>query len=106
MNELIHKDPTCFPMLHVAGLPTDFLDAILEDLLLPSSKELCCIHNGLGALCLNNVGLQAITKRDALQFLVGVFTSRKYFLSLNEGFSPLANVVEKLMHHVPSQKCV
>ncbi|GLJ53784.1 hypothetical protein SUGI_1147870 [Cryptomeria japonica] len=102
MNELIHKDPTCFSMLHAAGLPTAFLDAISEDLLLPSSKALCCIPNGLDALCLNNVGLQAVTERNALQFLVGVFTSRKYLLSLNEGVAPLANAMEELMRHVPS----
>ncbi|KAH9287706.1 hypothetical protein KI387_031823 [Taxus chinensis] len=102
MNELIHKDPTCFSMLHAAGLTTAFLDAISEGLLLPSSKSLCCIPSGLDALCLNNIGLQEVTERNALQFLVGVFTSRKYLLSLNEGVAPLANAMEELMRHVPS----
>ena len=37
MSELMHKDPICFLMLHATGLTTSFLDAILEDLLLPSS---------------------------------------------------------------------
>ena len=31
MSELIHKDPTCFSMLHVACLTSTFLDSILED---------------------------------------------------------------------------
>ena len=53
-------------MLHAAGLTTAFLDAISEDLLLPSSKALCCIPSGLDALCLNNTGLQAVTERNAL----------------------------------------
>ena len=57
MSELIHKDPTCFSMLHATGLTTALLDAISEDLLLPSSKALCCIPSGIDALCLNNTGL-------------------------------------------------
>ena len=31
MSELIHKDPTCFSMLHATCLTTAFLDAISED---------------------------------------------------------------------------
>ena len=31
MSELIHKDPTCFSMLHVACLTSTFLDSISED---------------------------------------------------------------------------
>ena len=31
MSERIHKDQTCFSMLHAACLTTTFLDAILED---------------------------------------------------------------------------
>lgn len=102
MSELIHKDPTCFSTLHAAGLTTAFLDAISEDLLLPSSKALCCIPSGLDALCLNNTGLQAVTEGNALQFLVHVFTLRKYLLPLNEGVAHLANSMEELMRHVPS----
>eukprot|EP01018_Ginkgo_biloba_P030617 Gb_17424 [translate_table: standard] len=101
MNELIHKDPTCFSTLHAAGLPTFFLDAITEGLM-PSSKALCCIPSGLDALCLNNIGLQAVNDRNALKFLVEVFTSRKYLLSLNEGVAPMATAMEELMRHVPS----
>ena len=43
-----------------------------------------------------------MTERNALQFLVNVFTSRKYFLPLNEGVTHLANSMEEMMHHSPS----
>jgi len=102
MSELIHKDPTCFSMLHATCLTTAFLDAISEDLLLPSLKALCCIPSGLDALCLNNTGLQEVTKRNSLQFLVHVFTSQNYLLALNEGVAHLGNSMEELMRHVPS----
>ena len=89
-------------MLHAAGLTTAFLDAISEDLLLPSLKALCCIPSGLDALCLNNTGLQEVTKRNSLQFLVHVFTSQNYLLPLNEGVAHLDNSMEEPMCHVPS----
>ena len=31
MRELIHKDPTCFSMLHAGSLTTAFLDSISKD---------------------------------------------------------------------------
>ena len=102
MRELIHKDRTYFSMLHASCLTTTFLDSISEDLLLPSSKALCCIPSGLDALCLNNTGLHAVTKRNAFLFLVYVFTSQKYLLPLTEGVAHLDNSMEELMCHVPS----
>ena len=102
MSGIIHKDPTCFSMLHVVDLTTSFLDAISEDLLLPSSKALCCIPSGLDALCLNNTRLQAVIERNAFHFLVHVFTSRNYLLPLNEGVAHLDNSMEEMMRYVPS----
>ena len=43
-----------------------------------------------------------MTERNALQFLVHVFTSRNYLLPLNEGVAHLANSMEELMSHFPS----
>ena len=43
-----------------------------------------------------------MTERNALHFLVHVFTSWKYLFPLNEGVSHLANSMEEMMRHVPS----
>ncbi|OVA01819.1 Ubiquitin-associated domain/translation elongation factor EF-Ts [Macleaya cordata] len=101
MSELIHKDPTCFSALHELGLPDSFLSSVVAGIL-PSSKAITCVPSGLGAICLNAKGLEAVKETMALRFLVDIFTSRKYVLAMNEGVVPLANAVEELLRHVSS----
>ncbi|XP_045828254.1 E3 ubiquitin-protein ligase UPL1-like isoform X1 [Trifolium pratense] len=101
MSEIIHKDPTCFSILHDMGLPDAFLSSVGSELL-PSSKALTCIPNGLGAICLNAKGLEAVRESSSLRFLADIFTSKKYVLAMNEAIVPLANAVEELLRHVSS----
>ncbi|XP_026661935.2 E3 ubiquitin-protein ligase UPL2-like isoform X2 [Phoenix dactylifera] len=101
MSEIIHKDPTCFPVLNESGLPDSFLSSVISGIL-PSSKALICVPNGLGAICLNAKGLEAVRETTALQFLVDTFTTRKYLVAMNEGVVLLANAVEELLRHVSS----
>lgn len=101
MSEIIHKDPTCFPVLHQSGLPDSFLSSVVSGIL-PSSKALICVPSGLGAICLNNKGLEAVKETSALRFLIDTFTTRKYLVAMNEGVVLLANAVEELLRHVSS----
>ncbi|KAL4335645.1 hypothetical protein GQ457_07G020800 [Hibiscus cannabinus] len=101
MSEIIHKDPTCLPALLDLGLPDAFLSSVLSGIL-PSSKAITCVPNGLGAICLNAKGLEAVKETSALRFLVDIFTSKKYVLVMNEAIVPLANAVEELLRHVSS----
>ncbi|XP_077234089.1 E3 ubiquitin-protein ligase UPL2-like isoform X2 [Tasmannia lanceolata] len=101
MSDIIHKDPTCFTVLHELGLPDAFLSSVVSGIL-PSSKSLICVPNGLGAICLNAKGLEAVKETSALRFLVDTFTTRKYLIAMNEGVVQLANAVEELMRHVSS----
>lgn len=101
MSEIIHKDPTCFSALHELGLPDAFLSSVVAGIL-PSSKALTCIPNGLGAICLNVKGLEAVKETSALRFLVDIFTTKKYVVAMNEAIVPLANAVEELLRHVSS----
>ncbi|KAJ7958898.1 E3 ubiquitin-protein ligase UPL1-like [Quillaja saponaria] len=101
MSEIIHKDPTCFSALHEMGLPDAFLSSVVAGIL-PSSKALACVPNGLGAICLNAKGLEAVRETLALRFLVDIFTSKKYVIAMNEAIVPLANAVEELLRHVSS----
>ncbi|XVE95159.1 hypothetical protein REPUB_Repub02eG0072400 [Reevesia pubescens] len=101
MSEIIHKDPTCLPALLELGLPDAFLSSVLSGVL-PFSKAITCVPNGLGAICLNAKGLEAVKETSALRFLVDIFTSKKYVLAMNEAIVPLANAVEELLRHVSS----
>ncbi|KAH9603413.1 hypothetical protein KSS87_004335 [Heliosperma pusillum] len=101
MSEILHKDPTCFPILHEMGLPDAFLSSVGAGIL-PSSKALTCIPSGLAAICLNAKGLEAVKESSVLTFLVDIFTCKKYVVALNEAIVPLANGVEELLRHVSS----
>ncbi|RWW84344.1 hypothetical protein BHE74_00007050 [Ensete ventricosum] len=101
MSEIIHKDPTCFPVLHELGVPESFLSSVNSGII-PSSKALICVPNGLGAICLNAKGLEAVKETAVLRFLVEAFTTRKYLVAMNEGVVLLANAVEELLRHVSS----
>ncbi|XP_022131797.1 E3 ubiquitin-protein ligase UPL2-like isoform X2 [Momordica charantia] len=101
MSEIIHKDPTCYPSLHEMGLPDAFLASVAAGIL-PSSKAVTCVPNGIGAICLNARGLEAVKETSALRFLVDIFTKEKYVLAMNEAIVPLANAVEELLRHVSS----
>ncbi|XP_057417405.1 E3 ubiquitin-protein ligase UPL1-like isoform X2 [Lotus japonicus] len=102
MSDLIQKDPTCFPVLDAAGLPSSFLDAIMDDVL-NSAEAITCIPQCLDALCLNSNGLQAVKDRNSLRCFVKVFTSRTYLRALT-GDTPasLSSGLDELMRHASS----
>ncbi|XVF77067.1 hypothetical protein PTKIN_Ptkin14bG0010000 [Pterospermum kingtungense] len=102
MSDLIHKDPTCFPVLDAVGLPSAFLDAIMDGVLL-SAEAITCIPQCLDALCLNSNGLQAVRDRKALRCFVQIYTSRTYSRFLT-GDTPgsLSSGLDELMRHASS----
>lgn len=99
MSDLIHKDPTCFSVLDAAGLPSAFMDAIMDGVL-SSADAITCIPQCLDALCLNNNGLQAVKDRNALSCFVKIFTSKAYLRAL-AGDTPgsLSSGLDELMRH-------
>ncbi|CAN4103909.1 unnamed protein product [Withania somnifera] len=102
MSDLIHKDPTCFPVLEAAGLPSAFVDAIMEGVVC-SAEAITCIPQCLDALCLNNNGLQAVKDRNALRCLVKIFTSKTYVRALSgDTTGSLSSGLDELMRHTSS----
>ncbi|KZV53708.1 hypothetical protein F511_38118 [Dorcoceras hygrometricum] len=102
MSDLIHKDPTCFSVLDAAGLPSAFMDAIMDGVLC-SAEAITCIPQCLDALCLNNNGLQAVKERNALRCFVKVFTSKTYLRALAaDTLGSLSSGLDELMRHASS----
>ncbi|KAL9235242.1 hypothetical protein vseg_010019 [Gypsophila vaccaria] len=99
MSDLIHKDPTCYAVLDAAGLPTAFMDAIMDGVLC-SADAITCIPQCLDAVCLNNNGLQAVKERNALKCFVKVFTSKAYLRALvGDAPASLSSGLDELMRH-------
>ncbi|KAH7660208.1 E3 ubiquitin-protein ligase HUWE1 protein [Dioscorea alata] len=102
MVDLIHKDPTCFPVLDAADLPRAFLDAIMSGVLI-SSEAVKCIAPCLDALCLNNNGLQLVKDRSVLMCFVKILTSRTYLRALSgDTLATLSNGLDELFRHASS----
>ncbi|KAI4388584.1 hypothetical protein MLD38_000898 [Melastoma candidum] len=98
-SDLIHKDPTCFSVLDAAGLPSAFLDSILDGVVC-SVEAIACIPHCLDALCLNNNGLQAVKDRNALRCFVKIFTSRAYLCALTADTSgSVSSGLDELLRH-------
>ncbi|KAM3302623.1 E3 ubiquitin-protein ligase UPL1 [Capsicum chacoense] len=102
MSDLIHKDPTCFPVLEMAGLPSAFIDAIMDGVVC-SAEAITCIPQCLDVLCLNNNGLQAVKDRNALRCFVKIFTSKTYVRALSgDTTGSLSSGLDELMRHTSS----
>ncbi|PKA67035.1 E3 ubiquitin-protein ligase UPL1 [Apostasia shenzhenica] len=102
MSDLIHKDPTCYPVLDAADLPRAFLDAVMNGVLC-SSEAVACILQCLDALCLNSAGLQLVRDYNALRCFVKIFTSRSYIRALSGDIpGSLSNFLDELMRHASS----
>ncbi|KAI0492443.1 hypothetical protein KFK09_026716 [Dendrobium nobile] len=102
VSDLIHKDPTCFPILDAADLPQAFLDAIMNGVLC-SAEAVGCILQCLDALCLNNAGLQLVREQNALRCFVKIFTSRPYLRALRGDIpGSLSTSLDELMRHSSS----
>ncbi|XP_076889696.1 E3 ubiquitin-protein ligase UPL1-like [Bidens hawaiensis] len=102
MSDLIHKDPTCYSILEQAGLPSAFLDTIMDGVIC-SAEAITCIPQCLDALCLSNNGLQAVEDRNALRCFVKIFTSRNYLRALvGDTPSSLSSGLDELMRHASS----
>lgn len=99
MCDLLHKDPTCFQVLEASGLPSSFIDAIMDGVFC-SSEAITCIPQCLDALCLNSNGLQVVKDRNALRCFVKIFTSRSYLRALvNDTPGSLSRGLDELMRH-------
>lgn len=102
MSDLIHNEPTCFGALEASGLPSTFIDAIMDGVLC-SADAISCIPQCLDALCLNNNGLQAVKDRNALRCFVKIFTSRTYLRALTgDVLASLSSGLDELMRHASS----
>ncbi|GAB2258516.1 hypothetical protein Droror1_Dr00014676 [Drosera rotundifolia] len=102
MGDLIHKDPTCYPVLDAAVLPSAFIDAIIDGVVC-SAEALTCIPQCLDALCLNNGGLQLVKDRNALRCFVKIFTSKMYLHYLSvDTVASLSSGLDELMRHASS----
>ncbi|QDZ19375.1 HECT domain-containing ubiquitin-protein ligase [Chloropicon primus] len=104
MADILHHDPTCFPIIEKHKLPKAFLETVQNGVLV-TPDTVCCLPSTLVALCLNKKGLKAVQKSKVLDCLVSIFTSPQHCRAL-QGDTPsmLGNGLDELVRHVPEMK--
>jgi E3 ubiquitin-protein ligase HUWE1 len=105
MSTLIHSEPTSLVILQETGLPEALYDAI-DSGIEPAFDVIAAIPSALGALCLNEVGLQQLNERQAIPAIFAVFTSERHarILRDRDHASVVGSTIDELIRHQPSLK--
>ncbi|KAI9600681.1 hypothetical protein H4Q26_000471 [Puccinia striiformis f. sp. tritici PST-130] len=91
MSTLIHSEPTSLAILQEAGLPEALYDAI-DSGIEPAFDVIAAIPSALGALCLNDVGLEQLNERQAIP------------RSFRDHASVVGSTIDELVRHQPTLK--
>lgn len=107
MLTFVHNEPTSLTVLQESKLPDAFYDAVSGDIE-PSLDVLSAIPTAIGALCLNEAGLNHFIEHrlPLITHFFSIFTSEKHARVLNDRENAVvigANFDELVRHH-PSLK--
>lgn len=103
----IHNEPTSLAILQEKGLPATMYESLEADSD-PSVDVVSAVPNALGALCLNEAGINAFKERAPaiLSRMLGSLTSEKHLRVLGdrENATMFGVTIEELMRHHPTLK--
>ncbi|KAJ1983136.1 E3 ubiquitin-protein ligase tom1 [Dimargaris verticillata] len=108
MASFIHNEPTSLAILQELHLPQTFLKALKRGIL-QSSDVFTSLPNAMGAVCLNQAGLDYFIEQNPLIEYFAAFTSMDHVRSLQETDIPAvagAGVDELIRHHPPLKPLV
>lgn len=107
MATFVHNEPTSLTVLQEKGLPEAFYDAVDDDIE-ASIEVLYAVPNVIGALCLNQAGLDQLAARQGtiVPKMVSVLVSDRHrkVLEEKEHATQLGAYVDELIRHQPSLK--
>ncbi|CDZ98238.1 E3 ubiquitin-protein ligase/Putative upstream regulatory element binding protein [Phaffia rhodozyma] len=102
----VHNEPTSLSVLQELKIPEAFYSCVEEDIE-ASAEVLFSIPNVIGALCLNQAGLDQLTARpEILPKLINTIISERHLKTLQEkeNASQLGAYVDELVRHHPTLK--
>ncbi|KAK9246420.1 hypothetical protein V1506DRAFT_457070 [Lipomyces tetrasporus] len=103
MSTFIHNEPTSYTIIGESKLPQVFVDSIPE--LIKLSKTTSIPH-AIGAICLNNAGLDLVQKSGALKKYFQVFKMHFHaqIMTLTSVPSSLGSAFDEMVRHHPALK--
>ncbi|PVV05437.1 hypothetical protein BB560_000042 [Smittium megazygosporum] len=104
MSGIIHNEPTCLSILQEGGVPQALLKSLSN--CIPQSDVIGSIPNGLGALCLNEPGIDMCLKSGILSTFFSMFSDVNYIKVIQEEnlSSYLGSEMEEFIRHFPNFK--
>ncbi|KAI0081201.1 hypothetical protein K474DRAFT_1768664 [Panus rudis PR-1116 ss-1] len=106
MATFVHNEPTCLNVIQEAGLPDSFYK-VIESGLEPVIEVVQAVPHALGALCLNQTGIDQLTARPVIiPSFFSIFTSERHqrMLQEKENAVLIGTSIEELIRHHPPLK--
>ncbi|EPQ27339.1 uncharacterized protein PFL1_06891 [Pseudozyma flocculosa PF-1] len=105
MATFVHNEPTSLAAIQECKLPESFYSAI-EDDIEANYDVIGSIPHAVGALCLNQAGLDLFNSRSVIPKLFGLFTSERHsrVFQDRDNASMFGSSIDELMRHQPSLK--
>ncbi|KAJ1021615.1 hypothetical protein NDA16_003752 [Ustilago loliicola] len=105
MATFIHNEPTSLAILQEAKIPEAFFDAIEADIE-AHWDVIYSIPNAVGAICLNQAGLDLFNARPVIPKLFSLFTSERHskVFQDRDNANSFGAAIDELMRHQPSVK--
>ncbi|PWN48958.1 DUF913-domain-containing protein [Violaceomyces palustris] len=105
MATFVHNEPTSLTTIQEHKLPEAFYAAV-EDDIEANFEVMASIPNAVGALCLNQAGLDMFNSRRVIPKLFSLFTSARHnkVLQDRDNASIFGSSIDELIRHQPSTK--
>ncbi|CDS01035.1 hypothetical protein, partial [Sporisorium scitamineum] len=104
-STFVHNEPTSLAILQEAKIPEVLFDAIEADIE-AHWEVIDAIPNAIGAICLNQAGLDLFNSRALIPKLFSLFTSERHskVFQDRDNANAFGTAIDELMRHQPSLK--
>ncbi|KAL9939308.1 hypothetical protein V8E36_002121 [Tilletia maclaganii] len=105
MASFVHNEPTALSTIQEHKMPELFLDCV-ESYVEAHFEVIIAIPNAIGALSLNQAGLDMFASRPMIGKLLSLFTSERHIKVLQdeESAASFGSSIDELVRHQPSMK--
>ncbi|UZJ54305.1 hypothetical protein CBS101457_003625 [Exobasidium rhododendri] len=105
MATFVHNEPTSLGIIQEKKLPETFLNLVKDDIE-AEFDVMNAIPNAIGALCLNQAGLDMFNSQTMIDKLLSLLTSERHLKILQDqdNISIYGSSIDELVRHQPSMK--
>ncbi|KDN52289.1 DUF913-domain-containing protein [Tilletiaria anomala UBC 951] len=105
MANFVHNEPTSLATIQEKKLPEKFFEVVEEDIE-ANFEVIAAIPNAIGAICLNQTGLNLFNSKPVVEKLIDLLVSDRHVevLEDRENATMFGTAIDELVRHHPSVK--